>query len=404
MILNTRYGLILVFILLFSAFIFTTKSKSSKDQVKPILNSIKKNLKKATLAGGCFWCMEPPYESLPGVYSVVSGYTGGREKNPTYGQVSGGQTTHIESVQIEYDSSQVSFSKILDIFWRNVDPTQDNGQFHDIGPQYRTAIFYHDKEQQKVAEESKRALEARKIFSKPIVTEILPFNQFYVAEEYHQDYYKKNPIRYKLYRSGSGRDRFLSRTWSKIKKKMEVCNTSDKSPACSNKTSADPKLNSLRNAKGLDDAYKHFSQFTLPSKKSLSSKLDSLQFRVTQKNGTEQPFSNQYWDEKRKGIYVDVVSGEPLFSSQDKYDSKTGWPSFSKPIDSRFVKTKSDYLLIIKRTEIRSAFANSHLGHVFEDGPHPTGLRYCINSAALDFIPYKDLDKKGYGFLAQLFN
>ena len=167
----------------------------------------------ATFAGGCFWCMEPPFEKLEGVVSVTSGYTGGTEPNPTYEQVSSGKSGHAEAVQIVYDSSKVSYERLLEVFWMNVDPTTPNAQFADHGSQYRTAIFYHDEEQRRLAEASKEALAHSGKFDKPLVTEITPASTFYPAEDYHQDYYKKNPLRYKLYRAGSGREGYLQKVW-----------------------------------------------------------------------------------------------------------------------------------------------------------------------------------------------
>jgi methionine-S-sulfoxide reductase len=172
-------------------------------------------LQKATLAGGCFWCMQPPFDALDGVIATVSGYAGGKEKNPTYQQVCAGDTGHAEVIQVTFDTRKVSYREILDVYWRQIDPTTTDRQFVDSGRQYRTAIFYHDDEQRRIAEASKKALEESGIFSAPIVTEIKPLEAFYPAEEYHQDYYRQNPLHYKLYRSNSGRDHFLQRTWGK---------------------------------------------------------------------------------------------------------------------------------------------------------------------------------------------
>ena len=193
--------------------IVMTATSASGDSTKG--NVSEQRFEKATFAGGCFWCMEPPFDKLDGVISTTSGYTGGTEKDPTYEQVSAGKTGHLEAIEVTYDPAKVSYAQLLDVFWKNVDPTQHNGQFVDVGSQYRTAIFYHNEEQRRLALESRNRLQESRKFGKPIVTEIRPALEFYSAEDYHQDYYIKNPIRYKYYRWGSGRDRFLEETWGK---------------------------------------------------------------------------------------------------------------------------------------------------------------------------------------------
>src|SRR4030065_415569 len=333
-----------------------------KDNVDKLTNeiySIDMNTKyeKATFAGGCFWCMEPPFEGLEGVVHVVVGYTGGHVKDPSYEEVCEGDTGHAEAVQITYDPSKITYDKLVDVFWRQIDPTDAGGQFVDRGSQYRTAIFYHSDEQKVLAEKSKAKLARSGRYKKPVVTEILPIDEFYMAEEYHQDYYKKESLRYKSYRNHSGRDQVLKGLW-------------------------------------------HYQRL---AEEELRERLTPLQFKVTQENGTERPFDNDYCDNKREGIYVDIVSGEVLFSSRDKFDSGTGWPSFKKPIEPENIVEKEDEGHSMVRTEVRSRHAGSHLGHLFPDGPEPTGLRYCINSAAIRFIPKEDMEKEGYSAYKKLF-
>lgn len=308
-------------------------------------------LKTALFAGGCFWCIESDFEKLTGVASAVSGYAGGEIENPTYKNYS--RHGCREAVEVSYDPTVVSYRALVEYLIKHSDPTDADGSFHDRGLQYAPAIYFDSDEEKEIAKKLIDTANAQHIYEKPLAIAVLPRVKFWPAEDYHQDYYKKNPIPYRLYRLGSGRDGF-------IKKHLG------------------------------DDI--------------LRAKLTPLQYKVTQKGGTESPFHNEYNDNHREGIYVDIVSGESLFSSSDKYDSGTGWPSFVKPISNEAVVLYEDRSFFGTRAEVRSRLADSHLGHIFEDGPADRGgKRYCMNSAALRFIPREEMEEKGYGEYFKLF-
>ncbi|MBS2023846.1 MAG: peptide-methionine (R)-S-oxide reductase MsrB [Deltaproteobacteria bacterium] len=318
----------------------------------------------AVFAQGCFWGVEERFRRVPGVVATAVGYTGGHTKDPSYEDVCSDQTGHAESVLVEFDPAQVSYAKLLEFFWSSHDPTSGNRQGPDHGTQYRSAIFTFSDAQEKAALASRD--EAQKTLVDKITTEIAPAGPFWVAEDYHQQWDEKHHAR--------------------------SCPLPHKAHK---KTAMDTP--------GGDMTTPH-KQAQKPSDEELKKKLTPEQYEVTQHEATERPFSNPYWDNHAAGIYVDVVSGEPLFSSTDKFDSGTGWPSFTKPLEQANVTTKTDRKLFMSRTEVRSALADSHLGHVFDDGPADKGgMRYCINSASLRFIPADKLEAEGYGKYANLF-
>jgi peptide methionine sulfoxide reductase msrA/msrB len=313
-------------------------------------------LKEIWLAGGCFWGVEAYMSRVYGVYDVTVGYANGNKENPTYKEVCTGDTGFAETVHVKYDPERIGLKALLEEFFKIIDPTSRNRQGNDVGSQYRTGIYYKDEKDKKVIDEV-IALEQEKYTAK-IQTEVLPLSSYYPAEEYHQDYLEKNPYGY------------CHVDFSKLKNQS---------------IGVDPK------------------DYKKPDKELLKRKLTDIQYKVTQENATELPYTNEYWNSREKGIYVDVVTGEPLFSSSDKFDSGCGWPSFTKPIIPEVVEYERDTSHNMIRTEVRSRSGDSHLGHVFEDGPEDKdGLRYCINGASLRFIPYDQMEQEGYGELKAL--
>jgi peptide methionine sulfoxide reductase msrA/msrB len=367
----------------------------------------------AILAGGCFWCVESSFEKCPGVINVVSGYSGGRAARPSYQTYAGGG--HREVVMIVYDPTKVTYAGLVEFLIKHINPWDKAGSFVDRGRNYSPAIYFETPEEKKLAEQVIKAIDEMKVYKKAINVSILPRKPFWPAEDYHQDYHNTNTANYLTYRQNCGRDPFIKEHWGDKADELilpisfpsgKKPDSSENMPAGSDKPTApgNDAKNTDKGDKSSDNANKPWLNFVKPTRQELKKKLSRSQFEVTQEKGTELPFSNSFWNHHEPGIYVDVVSGEPLFSSLDKFDSGTGWPSFVRPIEESCLVTDMDYTNGTQRIEVRSKMADSHLGHVFDDGPpQQGGLRFCINSASLRFIPVEQLEEAGYSEYAQRF-
>ncbi|GGA27638.1 peptide-methionine (S)-S-oxide reductase MsrA [Paenibacillus physcomitrellae] len=331
----------------------------NEEKQQPELSGLReqKKIETATFAGGCFWCMVKPFDQLPGVISIVSGYTGGYTDNPTYEEVGMETTGHAEAVQITYDPEIFPYERLLDIYWQLIDPTDSGGQFMDRGASYRSAIFTHNEEQRQKAEASKQALEASGRFKGKIVTEIVPAGPFYRAEEVHQNYYNTHRNDYNLYYEASGRVDFTEKHW--------------------------------RGKKDLEQ---------------LRKQLTPLQYEVTQHGASEPAYDNEYWNNTREGIYVDIINGDPLFSSPDQLEAETGRPSFSQPLNEGLVRKEADYSGSQVKVALKSRLSGAHLGYLLRSETSPSGFQYEVNSASLRFVPKEELEQAGYGAYIRLFS
>lgn len=351
-----------------------------------------KDLHTLFFAGGCFWGLEAFFKYLPGIHNTEVGYANGTTENPSYEEVCYNGTGHAEAVAVTYDRKRLSTEMLLEAFFEAIDPTTLNRQGNDRGEQYRTGIYYLDVADKPLIEAEIERQKER--YQQPIVTEVGPLKGFWDAEEYHQDYLDKNPGGYCHIDPLAGK-RFVEEKFAQVfVDKLTESDPSGKSPLQMEGISDDFDVDRLIDG----------HNYQRPGDDVLRKELTPEQYRVTRQDATEFPFTNAYYNTFDKGIYVDVTTGEPLFTSYDKFDSGCGWPSFSRPISDDVVTEHDDRKLFSPRTEIRSRAGDSHLGHVFPDGPKEHGgLRYCINSASLKFIPFAEMDEEGYGYLKPLF-
>lgn len=337
------------------------------------------------VSGGCFWCVESDLEKIPGVTAVVSGYAGGQTENPTYKNYGAGG--HREVVEVTYDPSVVSFEEILIVTLKTTDPTDDGGTFADRGDKYSSAFYYDTPKQAEIINKLITEVNEFGPYDKPLAIDIEARPTFFKAEDEHQDYYKGTltKLKYQYYRNASGRNDFIVKYWG-----------TDTSPELAWRS------NQVKNTSIINKNM--WINYSKPAPELLKQQLDQLTYKVTQEEGTERAGSSELDKNYETGIYVDVLSGEPLFSSEDKYDSGTGWPSFTKPISDEVLTLREDKSLFSTRTEVRSALVDNHLGHVFNDGPKDKGgERYCMNGVALRFVPKAEMEAQGYeDYLATL--